>query len=220
MRTEQKPRPGGTGDDAANTSDTRQAILDAARSRFMHYGFKKTTIDDIAVDAGVGKGTVYLYFDGKEDILLTLVRMVKRNITEHMRAISTSLATPEEKLRRMILAKIIAVHDACQTSAHGIELVDEMLQPRVMECGAEEHAAQTELIASVLREGVRKGDFLLGHEKYDQAAMNFGLAMMSFFPPYLNPCHAKVSCRFDLEARASAMLDFLFQGIRRQQGGS
>jgi AcrR family transcriptional regulator len=54
-----------------NSCETRQAILEAARSRFLHYGYKKTTIDEIAADAGVGKGTVYLYFGGKEDILLT-----------------------------------------------------------------------------------------------------------------------------------------------------
>ncbi|WP_294940764.1 alpha-D-ribose 1-methylphosphonate 5-phosphate C-P-lyase PhnJ, partial [Tardiphaga sp.] len=60
----------------------RRAILEAARKRFLHYSYKKTTIDDIGQDAKVGKGTVYLYFDSKEDILLTIAQGVKRNATE------------------------------------------------------------------------------------------------------------------------------------------
>ena len=56
------------------TQETRRAILDAARKRFLHYGFKKTTIDEIAADAGIGKGTVYLYFDSKRDLLLASLR--------------------------------------------------------------------------------------------------------------------------------------------------
>ena len=42
------------------------------------------------------------------------------------------------------------------------------------------------------------------------------LAMVSFLPPYMNPCHGKASCRHDLERRANAMLDFVFQGVRRR----
>lgn len=218
QRTETQPRPAAS--DAALPApscggETRQAILEAARSRFLHYGYKKTTIDDIAQTAGVGKGTVYLYFENKEEILLTLARSVKKNITEQMRAIAQSFAPPDEKIRRMALAKILSVHDACQTALHGIELVDEMLQPRLMRCGADEQQAQAAILAGVLDEGVRKGDFVLPCAS-DQAAEYITLALISFFPPYFNPCHSHTGCRHDLEARVNAMLDFLLWGLRRQ----
>ena len=197
------------------SSETRQAILEAARSRFMHYSYKKTTIDDIAQTAGVGKGTVYLYFENKEDILLTLARSVKQNITEQMRSISQSMAPPDEKIRRMVLAKVLAVHDACQTSLHGIELVDDMLQPRLMRCGAEEHQKQAALLAATLDEGVRKGEFSLPFAS-DKTAEYFTLALMSFLPPYLTTCHLSSGCRHELEARVNNMVDFLLWGLRRQ----
>jgi AcrR family transcriptional regulator len=41
----------------------REKILEAAERRLWHYGIKKTTIDEIAADAGVGKGTVYFPCD-------------------------------------------------------------------------------------------------------------------------------------------------------------
>jgi AcrR family transcriptional regulator len=190
--------------------ETRRAILEAARKRFLHYGFKKTTIDEIAADAGIGKGTVYLYFETKEALLLTLAREVKRNVTNQMRAIAESLASPEEKLRRMLLASVLSVHDVAQVTVHGTELVNELLSPRLMECGQPERKAQLELLTQVLTEG----EFDLPGTPADAASL-FLLAMVPFFPPYLNPCHASPSCRRGLESQANTMLDFLLHGIRR-----
>lgn len=196
--------------------ETRAAILAAARLRFLHYGFKKTTIDEIAADAGIGKGTVYLYFCSKEDILFTIAREVKRNVTEQMRAIAGSLAMPEEKVRRMMLAAVLAVHDAARAATHGAELVEEMLRPQLMQCVQGERAEQLALLTEILTEGARRGEFdLLGGDAA-QAATQLTLAMVSFFPPYVNPCHDQPACRHDLEMRAHAMLDFLLYGLRRR----
>jgi AcrR family transcriptional regulator len=199
-----------------NPCDTRRAIMEAARTRFLHYGYKKTTIDEIATDAGVGKGTVYLYFGSKEDIMLTIARGVKRNITAQMQALAHSLAAPEEKLRRMVIAAILSVHDAVNTTAHGVELVDEMLRPKLMQCGQEEREAQLEMLAEVISEGVRRGDFAVVDGDAQRAARHLMLATVSFYPPYMDPCHGRPTCRHDLETRVNGMLDFVFHGIRRR----
>jgi AcrR family transcriptional regulator len=51
-----------------------QEILDAALTIFAEKGFAAARMDDIAARAGVTKGTIYLYFDGKEAVFKTLVR--------------------------------------------------------------------------------------------------------------------------------------------------
>jgi AcrR family transcriptional regulator len=51
-----------------------QEILDAALTVFAEKGFAAARMDDIAARAGVTKGTIYLYFDGKEAVFKTLVR--------------------------------------------------------------------------------------------------------------------------------------------------
>ncbi len=51
-----------------------QEILDAALAVFAERGFAATRMDDIAQHAGVTKGTIYLYFDSKEDVFKSLVR--------------------------------------------------------------------------------------------------------------------------------------------------
>jgi TetR/AcrR family transcriptional regulator of autoinduction and epiphytic fitness len=53
--------------------ERREMILEAARKRFQRFGYSKTTMDEIASDAGISKGTIYLYFENKEDIFNELL---------------------------------------------------------------------------------------------------------------------------------------------------
>ncbi len=53
-------------------NSTEQKILTAAHSLFFRFGFKKTSVDEIAAEAGVGKGTIYNYFANKEELFLKL----------------------------------------------------------------------------------------------------------------------------------------------------
>ncbi|MEC0247362.1 TetR/AcrR family transcriptional regulator [Paenibacillus chitinolyticus] len=52
----------------------RDNILDAAKKSFALFGYKGTTVDQIAKIASVGKGTLYLYFETKEDLLNEIVK--------------------------------------------------------------------------------------------------------------------------------------------------
>jgi AcrR family transcriptional regulator len=52
----------------------RVAIIDAALEEFTTQGFTATKLDDVAVRAGIGKGTIYLYFDSKEKLFEEVVR--------------------------------------------------------------------------------------------------------------------------------------------------
>src|SRR6187397_2922070 len=51
--------------DAVQTIGTRDAILDATDRLLARYGYKKMTIDDLAHEVGIGKGSVYLHFSSK-----------------------------------------------------------------------------------------------------------------------------------------------------------
>jgi Transcriptional regulator len=54
---------------------TTQTILNAARKRFIEFGFAETSIENIAADANVTRRTVYEYFKNKEDILQCILKM-------------------------------------------------------------------------------------------------------------------------------------------------
>ena len=60
---------------AENTPNPQreQRILDAAARLIAHYGYDKTTVSDIAREAGVSKGAIYLHFDSKEALFEALL---------------------------------------------------------------------------------------------------------------------------------------------------
>jgi AcrR family transcriptional regulator len=58
---------------AGQDSRKRRQILDGARRVFLAHGFDAASMSDIADDAGVSKGTLYVYFDSKEDLFRALV---------------------------------------------------------------------------------------------------------------------------------------------------
>lgn len=70
----------------------RQAILDAAVEIFAQRGFLSARTRQIAEAAGVAEGTIYLYFEGKDDLLLTAFR---DKVEEFCEAVVEAIATPE-----------------------------------------------------------------------------------------------------------------------------
>ena len=75
-------------------------ILDAAGERFARFGFKKTSIDEIAKDAGVGKGTVYLVAQSKEDLFY---QVVHRELREWVGLVS-SIVDPRRPADELLVA--------------------------------------------------------------------------------------------------------------------
>lgn len=68
--------------------DKKVLIVNSAETIFTRFGYHKTSMDDIAKEAGIGKGTIYYYYKSKEDILLELVNyyheLLKKKVNEEM----------------------------------------------------------------------------------------------------------------------------------------
>src|ERR1700752_1957557 len=85
------------------SGDKREAILRAAISVFAHNGYFNSKVADIAREAGVADGTVYLYFKSKEEILHSIF---DRSVDEALAAARKQIeliSDPKEKLRRIAL---------------------------------------------------------------------------------------------------------------------
>ena len=74
------PEADATADDSAK----RRQILDGARSVFLRDGFDGASMNDVARVAGVSKGTLYVYFDGKEALFEALIRQERRSQAERI----------------------------------------------------------------------------------------------------------------------------------------
>lgn len=56
-----------------NSPEKKKVIIDSAAILFHRYGYSKTSLEDIAKHASLGKGTIYYYFNSKEDIFIEVV---------------------------------------------------------------------------------------------------------------------------------------------------
>src|SRR3954451_10237541 len=84
----------------------REAILRAAIDVFADRGFFNAQVADVARAAGVAAGTVYLYFKGKDDLLVSIFERSMREGLAHGRAAVGDLSDPRERLRRLARAHL------------------------------------------------------------------------------------------------------------------
>ncbi|NPV26653.1 MAG: TetR/AcrR family transcriptional regulator [Firmicutes bacterium] len=85
--------------------DKRRLILEAAITVFSQYGFHQTKVEDVAVAAGIGKGTIYEYFSSKQELFEEMFRECVLLYGERMQK---DLAA-EETIRRKIV-RLIQLH--------------------------------------------------------------------------------------------------------------
>lgn len=83
---------------------TRRRIIREAASEFARLGFDQANINTIAEQAGIGKGTIYLYFENKRELFLAMLRYIAQ---AHMASIRSALAqegTLQQRLERLFRA--------------------------------------------------------------------------------------------------------------------
>src|SRR5207253_10566162 len=86
-------------------SDKHQQIIEAAVRVFARNGYYNSRVSDVAREAGVASGTIYLYFKTKDDILVTLFR---EKMAEWVALVRKEIATEHDPLAK--IRKIVALH--------------------------------------------------------------------------------------------------------------
>src|SRR5262247_3488590 len=96
---------------ARRAADTkREAILQAALELFGRYGYRRTSIDDIARQAGVAKGTVYLYVENKEALFRTLSQSLLDGVLAAARQAAAARGPAADRLTAILDAKFGFFH--------------------------------------------------------------------------------------------------------------
>lgn len=106
-----------------SASERRRDIVGAAVRLFNRYGYKRTSIDTIAREAGVAKATVYAYFPGKEDVFRAVCAAVCDDILARADA-AASLPDLEARLRGVLEAKLVTVYELVDASPHAREILE------------------------------------------------------------------------------------------------
>src|SRR4051812_43795050 len=99
-----------TAHSVASAGDKRDRILSAAERIFARHGFFAAKVSDVAKEAGVADGTIYLYFKSKDDLLISLFERRMQQVNDTLAAAIKGKA-PREQLRAFIKSYLQLVHD-------------------------------------------------------------------------------------------------------------
>src|SRR5262249_14174011 len=106
------------------TEGKRTAILDAALRLFGRYGYRRTSIDDIANEAEIAKGTVYLSFKSKEEIFRALCESLIARVQDNAERARLLDEPLQARVLAILEAKFGLYFEVVRSSAHAAELMD------------------------------------------------------------------------------------------------
>lgn len=107
------------------TPGTKERILESAFRLFGRYGFKRTSMEDIASEAGLSRAALYLQFRNKEDIFRALAAGLHEQCLSSAEAALAGEGPLAERLQTAVEGKTLPMVEMTNNSPHGSELMDE-----------------------------------------------------------------------------------------------
>lgn len=188
-----------------------EAILDAAGRLLERYGYKKMTVEDIAHEAEIGKGSVYLHFKSKEDVALSWMDRASMQLRAEMRSIAESSLDIPDRMKQMLVTRVMFRFNNAQ---HFIEGIDDLFGHGCIRKGLltrrrTNHEAEAAILQEVIEEGHRQG--VLAAYEASAAAHAIVTATNSLLPYNLSA--SQLGHRDEILERISEITDLLLYGL-------
>lgn len=142
--------------------DRKQLILEAATKSFTMFGYKATTIEQVAKLANVGKGTIYTFFTNKEQ----LFREIVQKFIEEMKSVADENISPDKPIHENIYNALFAILQYRQDHHFMVKLMDEekeMGTRTVSEMMEEIENAIIQYIREKMEVAVEKGELTVSN---------------------------------------------------------
>jgi AcrR family transcriptional regulator len=202
---------------AREKAQRRREILDAARREFFERGFHAPTVDDVAARAEVSKGTIYLYFKSKEEILAHLLLEGLELLLTEMEAVYDSDAPPPAETGLRALAH--AYLDFCQNNPNYFRLIMAFDRGRFEESISRDLYKEVlnrslrglALVKQTIEMGAASGDFYV--EDPWQAAGLVWAALNGVLVLMAHPLRQRL-LQSDLRTMFEATLDLVVRGLK------
>ncbi len=187
----------------------RKKIVIASGQIFSRYGFKKTTMDEIAKELKMGKSSVYYYFKSKEDIFEAVVLYEANVLRNELTKAIKSVESPVDKMKNYVFVRMKAfeklsnyynaIFDKNLAHFDFIEMIREKYD-------REELA----ILRLIIYDGVRKKVFNVANSEYTAIAVQTTLKGLEV------PLFWKKK-ELDINERLNAILEVLFHGIMKRK---
>ena len=197
--------------DAVQTKSTRDAILDATDRLLARYGYKKMTIDDLAQEVGIGKGSVYLHFSSKEEIALSHIDRIIERLKVNLTNISERSTPVDDRLCAMLCERVMYRFDSVQHYSQSLNDLLSYVRPKLLKRRKRYFDEEARIFAGVIAEGQASSVFA-GGDPFD-LAQTLITATNSMLPYSLSVF--ELGDRADVAARTQKTADLLIRGLRQ-----
>ncbi len=190
------------------TVNLKELIIETANTIFSRFGFKKTTMNDIANAIHKAKSSIYYYFNSKEEIFKSIIEKESLQMKHELNEAIEKETTPERKLRTYVITRIKALNRLVN---YYNALKDEYLERHdfIRKIREEHLKDEINIIKKILTEGMRTGQFEI--KNLDIAAMSIFLALKGLEYPMI------IEDKYDeIEKSIDSLLDILFNGINKR----
>jgi AcrR family transcriptional regulator len=185
-------------------ASTRVEILKSAAKAFRKLGYHGATVEQIAAALHMKKGNLYYYFKNKEEILFACHQYSLDQLTQLLEEIQRTDESPDQKLRRLIVAFVHTILDELHGTALLLDL--EALTPPHLKAVILRRDRFEHGVRHVLQEGMTCGTFAPGDPKLLAFAL-FGA--VNWIPRWFSPNGAATS-----QEIADRFADYLISGLR------
>ncbi len=144
----------------------RKAVNSAAFETFMTYGYKRTTMDDIAKAAGMSRPALYLIHKNKKDVFRACVIDLMETLELRLADIVGSPATPIQKVDDVLRAGIQEPHELVLSMPHGMDIFDikSDIAPDLFDAWLKQ---LEQAIVKIIDDGVSAGRLSLDEKAFD-----------------------------------------------------
>lgn len=198
--------------DTFQTRTTRDAILDATDRLLSRYGYKKMTIDDLAQEVGIGKGSVYLHFSSKEEIALSHIDRIIERLKSNLQAIAERPLPADERLKKMLAERVLYRFDSVQHYTQSLNELLSYLRPKLLERRKRYFDEEARIFAAVIAEGQASSVFASGSA--NDLAQTLITATNSLLPYSLSVF--ELGDRKEVVNRMRKTADMLIKGLMRR----
>ncbi|MBI1237865.1 MAG: TetR family transcriptional regulator [Alphaproteobacteria bacterium] len=161
----------------------RSKIIETAKKRFVHYGYAKTTMAEIAADLNMSPGNLYRYFPGKIDIAEALADETLEAAFEKLREVASREGlTSREKLRSFLQLELTWTYHQLDNDPRIFEIAQFIKKERPHHVNRQ-LAGERKILSALLAEGVRSGEFQIADVEF--SAEMIQSATMKFRYPQL-----------------------------------
>ncbi len=196
----------------SNQDIIRDSIVQSARDLFGRFGFRKTTMDDIALSLRKGKSSIYYYFKSKEEIFEAVVDSEALELKSRLKEVlRKNTDDPKEQLRQYIAERLKLVQQLANfyNALRSDYLSHLEFINRVREKYSNDEIHTLEIILKV---GIRKGVYQIDDPRIASIAIVTAMQGME------NPIFLGKLQDLDIGIRLDAILDIIFHGITIRNG--